>query len=104
LRSDLEIPAAIGVAAIAINFYCAASAFARRAAVFAAFGCRTAAGWVLTDFFLLIVRHLASSSNEFELRVVWRSTLAHSAAGLEAFTGYCPERKRLRHSLPFCIA
>jgi hypothetical protein len=84
LQLALEIPAASGVAAIAINLYGVARAFARRATVFAAVGRRTAAGWVLTGSFLLIVCHLASSSSEFELPVVWRSTLSHSAAGLEA--------------------
>jgi hypothetical protein len=66
------------VAAIAINLYGVARSFARRATEFAARSRRTAAGWILTDFLVLIVRHLASSSNEFELPVVWRSTLAHS--------------------------
>jgi hypothetical protein len=84
LQLALEIPAASGVAAIAINLYGVARAFAGRATVFAAVGRRTATGWVLTGSFLLIVRHLASSSSEFELPVVWRSTLSHSAAGLEA--------------------
>jgi hypothetical protein len=74
------------MAAIAIKLYGVACAFAGSATVFAAFGRRTAAGWVLTDSFLLIVRHLLSSSNEFELPVVWRRTLAHSPAGLEAIT------------------
>jgi hypothetical protein len=72
------------VAAITIKLYGVARAFARSATVFAAFRRRTAAGWILTDSFFLIVRHLASSSNEFELPVVWRSTLTHSTAGLEA--------------------
>jgi sarcosine oxidase subunit beta len=75
------------MAAIAIKLYGVARAFAGSATEFAAFGRRTAAGWVLTDSFLLIVRHLLSSSNEFELPVVWRRTLAHSPAGLEAFAG-----------------
>jgi hypothetical protein len=72
------------VAAVAIDLYGVARAFTRRAAVFAARRRRTAAGWILTDFLVLIVRHLASSSNEFELPFVWRSTLAHSAICLEA--------------------
>jgi hypothetical protein len=67
------------VAAITIKLYGVARTFTRSAAIFAAFGRRTAAGWVFTDFFVLIVRHLSSSSNEFELPVVWRRTLAHSA-------------------------
>jgi hypothetical protein len=84
LKAALEIPATLRVAAIAINLYGVACAFAGRATVFAAFARRAAAGWVLTDSFLVIVRHLASSSSEFELPFVWRSTLAHSTAGLEA--------------------
>jgi hypothetical protein len=87
LGSGLEIPAAIRVAAIAIKLYGVARAFAGSATEFAAFCRRAAAGWVFTDSFLLIVRHLLSSSNKFELRVVWRRTLAHSPAGLEAITG-----------------
>jgi hypothetical protein len=73
--------------AIAIDLYRVARAFTGRAAEFAAVACPTAAGWILTDSFILIVSHLASSSSLVELPVVWRSTLAHSAAGLEAMTG-----------------
>jgi uncharacterized membrane protein YozB (DUF420 family) len=58
LKLILEIAAAIRVAAIAINLYGVARAFTRRAAEFAAFGRRTAAGWILTDFLILIIRHL----------------------------------------------
>lgn len=79
LKLDLEIAAALRMAAITINFYGVARTFARRATEFAARSRRTAAGGILTCFLVLIVRHLASSSNEFELPVVWRSTLAHSA-------------------------
>lgn len=91
----LEVAAALRVTAIAVNLYGVARAFTRRTAVFAALCCRTATGGVLTDFFLLIVSHLAFSSSELELPVVWRSTLAHSAAGLEALSRACPS-KRLR--------
>jgi hypothetical protein len=56
--SPLEVSAAIGVAAVAINFDGIARAFTRRAAIFTAFRRRTAAGGVLTDFLILIVRHL----------------------------------------------
>jgi hypothetical protein len=78
-----EVAAAFRVAAIAINLYGVARALTRRATVFAVFGRRTAAGWVLTDFFVSI-RHLYLPPNEFELPVVWHSTLAHSTTGLEA--------------------
>jgi hypothetical protein len=73
--------------AIAINLDRVARAFAGRATVLAAVGGTTAAGWIFTDSFILIVSHLASSSSWFELPVVWRSTLAHSTVGLEAITG-----------------
>ena len=59
----LEISAAIGMSAIAINLDGVARAFAGGATVFAAIGCPTAAGRVLTDSFILIVIHLASSSS-----------------------------------------
>jgi hypothetical protein len=69
--------------AVAINLYGVACALTRRAAIFGAFSCGTATGRVLTDFRILIICH-DSSSNEFELPVVWRSTLSHSTARLEA--------------------
>jgi hypothetical protein len=47
------------VAAIAIKLYGVARTLTRSAAIFAAFGRRTTAGWILTDFFVLIVRHLS---------------------------------------------
>jgi hypothetical protein len=53
-----EVAATFGVAAVAINLYGGARAFARRATVVAAICHRAAAGWVLTDSFLLLVRHL----------------------------------------------
>ena len=59
----LEIAAAFWMTAIAINLYSVARAFTRRATKFAAVCCPTAAGWVLTDSFILIVSHLASSSS-----------------------------------------
>ena len=48
--------------AIAINLYGVARAFTGGATVFAAVACPTATGWVLTDSFILIISHLASSS------------------------------------------
>jgi hypothetical protein len=59
----LEISAALRMTAIAINLYGVARPFTGRTTVFAAIGCTTAAGGILTGSFILIVSHLASSSS-----------------------------------------
>jgi len=54
---SLEVAAASLMAAITINLYGVACTFAGRATEFAAISRRAAAGWVLTNFLVLIIRH-----------------------------------------------